>query len=446
VNAALSRASRTRQILRPVFSAEWQWIFVAQLANVVGTWAVVKVVSNLAGAAQFGRFGIIIAVAYAVNTLLFGPLAGWAQRHYQEAREAGSFHAYYRAAAVALIVCTVGGTVLPLTVGLLAPRLLARVELTRGSLAVALGLGIVLSYCDIAIAIANAAFQRRAASVFLVATTWVRVAAVLAAWTAGARTARALAAAMIVGIALIVPVQVWLLLRDRRSWVRSRSDNQSFMPSLLHFMLPLVVWGLPGYVLTTSDRFLLAYFSGPAVVGVYIAMAAATINVGNAFSAAANRVLEPWIYSASGAGVDPVRIRRAGNVINTTTGLAVIASLPLVAVYALWPKPVIAFFSSSAYGAHAGLLWLMLCAAIIFLVAQQLMLHGLVVKRIWIYVPIKFVHASMLAAALIVLIPREGLSGVVYALLLAHSVQLAMITAANRLLRGRAPAHEVQPI
>ena len=433
---SLMHLSGARQALLRVFGTRWQWILLAQFASAAGTWAVVKSVSNLTDVAGFGRFGIILAVAFAVNTLLFGPLAAWAQRHFQEAREQGAHHAYYRALGYAVLICTVVGGVVPLVAATFLTRPLARVGLTLGSVAVGLALGLIMSYSDTAIAITNAAFKRRSAAAFLVVGTWIRVLAVITAWLVGARSATAYAASIALALALLVVVQVRELARDRRSWSVPPREPRSFLPSLREFMLPLVIWGLPGYVLSFGDRLLLAYFTGPSLVGVYVAMTAATVNVGYTFSAAANRVLEPAIYLASGAGVDAERVRRAHRVIRLTTLAAVVLSVPLLVVYALWPKPIIAFFSSGKYATHAGYLWVLLLSTVVFLLGQQLMLHGLVVKRPWVYVPIKFVHAGALATGLVLLVPRYGLAGVVWALLAAHSLQLLMVVGTNRVRLG----------
>lgn len=73
-------------------------------------------------------------------------------------------------------------------------------------------------------------------------------------------------------------------------------------------------------------------------------------------------------------------------------------------MYLLWPEQVIPRFASSEYATEAEHLWLLLLASIVFLVGQQPMLHGLVVKRPLEYVPIKFVHAAAHALQLVLLL------------------------------------------
>ena len=101
-------------------------------------------------------------------------------------------------------------------------------------------------------------------------------------------------------------------------------------------------------------------------------------------------------------------------------------------MYLLWPEQVIPLFASSEYATEAEHLWLLLLASIVFLVGQQPMLHGLVVKRPLEYVPTKFVHAAALVAALVAAIPRHGISGVVVALVGAHALQLVLVLLVNR--------------
>jgi O-antigen/teichoic acid export membrane protein len=422
--------------LRPVFAAGWQWIFLAQLVNLTGTWALVKVVSNLVGVEEFGHFGIMLAVAFGVNALLFGPVAAWAQRHYQEAVEAAALSAYYRTLAVVLAAAALAGTT-PLLLAASYSSLVHRVGLSTGVVALALVLGIVFGLSDVLVAIANAAFHRRPAAAFLVASTWIRVGAVGIAYLAGEKSAPAFVAAMSIALALMIPVQLVALRRREREVPPSPASlEQSYLNTVYRFLLPLVLWGVPGYILSFGDRFLLAYYTTPATVGVYVAMSAATINVVNSFSAAANRVLEPAIYAASGAGSDPARARRAHEMVRVTTTLAVLAAAPLVILYALFPERVVSFFSSGAYTGKADYLWLMLIATIVFAAGQQLIVHGLVLKRPWVYVPIKYVHASVLVVALLYSVPRWGVPGVVYSLLAAHALQLCLVVATNRVRLG----------
>lgn len=418
--------------LRSFLSARWQWIFFGQIAAVLGTLALVKVAAVASTPGIFGRFALILAVGWGINAILFAPIAGWALRYYQEAREARRLRAYYHTLVFALLCASFLATVITGVAVLLLKGGLHRMHITPAMMGIALVMGLSISYSDAAIAVAHAAFFRRSAAVFVVLSSWIRVLAVGVVYVAGATSAQAFGLALGLAVLLLLPVQVWNLRRNEDSEEGGSGIDISYRASLKDYSVPLFLWGIPGYVLGFGDRLLLAYFTNPATVGIYAAMTAATINLTNAASSAANRVLEPTLFAASGSAKDATRVRPAVRMVNLTTGLIAPLALPFVGLYFVWPKAIITLFASGSYHRDSQYLWILLLASVIYLASQQLVYQGFILKKPGVYVPLKYFHAAILATGLVLTIPRYGLRGMILTLLAAHLLQLILVALTNR--------------
>ncbi|MHB8398575.1 MAG: lipopolysaccharide biosynthesis protein [Candidatus Limnocylindrales bacterium] len=427
---------RTRvETLRPIFGTDWLWIILAQLAAVAGTLVLLKVVSNVASPGDLGRFGLILAVAGGVNSLAFGAVIAWTNRHYQEGREAGRLPAYFRTLAAASAMAIAAMSTIVLLAIVLAPDTIARLGITPQLAILGLIIGILQSANEVAVTVSNAALRRRPAAIFLVGARWFPVALILACFRLGFRSVNAYGAAVAIALGAVLAVQIGQLLviesTDSRQRPRAAAGG-SYLRSLATYALPYVLWGIPAYIITFGDRYVLAYFTDPATVGTYIAMSAATMSVVNVFGTAVNRVIEPAVYATSGAGVDLDRVVRAHRMIRTAISAIIVILVPIVAIYGIFPRQVITIFTAASYGTYAGNLWVLMLAGLFFLVGQELFLHGNVEKRLWAYLPVRLIHVTIFAIAMAVLVPKAGLPGLTIALLVSYVAQTLLLLAANR--------------
>lgn len=407
-------------------------MFGAQLGAIVGSLAVVKAVASLVTVSEFGRFALILAVAAVISTLLLGPLTGSAARHYQEARESDALRAYYSAVLRVFVGATGVGILLAGGVVLLCPGIVRESNLTSGMIAAGIALGVAMAYAELLVALTNAALRRRLGAVFVMAGSWGRVAGIAVAYGLGARTAIGFACGMLAAVAVVLGAQLATLVYldiSRGGMDRGRSP---FRGTLVAYALPLIAWGIPGYALAFGDRFLLSYFTDPTTVGIYAAMAAASLGVTGALGSATNRALEPALYAESGAGIDADRNRGALRLLHRATLLMALVSIPLLGAYALWPGRIIALFTSGAYAGEASLLVVMFAAGSVFTISQQLMLHGLVIKKPWSYVPAKLLHAGLFVTGIMIAVPQYGVAGLIWAVFAANIVQLVLVVLVNR--------------
>lgn len=427
-------ARRSRPVLdrvspRTLLSGGSQWVLISQILAFAGAFLLIKLAATLGSVAQFGRFVVVFAMAGAVNSLIFGPIGQWASRHYQEAHATGELRAYYRTAAVSVVagvgVCGV------LTVAFMRTALLERLGLTDILFVLGVLFGVASGINEVSIAITNAARRRRLSSVAILASSWLRIAGLLLVYGLGGRSLLGWVAGIVVAIGALATAQIFLLIREYAS-CKGELPGNSYLGSVRTYMLPFIVWGLPAYALTLGDRVLVAYFSDPVTVGIYAAMVSATMSVANVVTGSVSRAVEPTIYAVSGEVHDDARMRQAHMLVRYTVIATVALAGPYVFVCWLWPNRIIALFASAEYGSHGGRLWLLAAAAMVFLLSQQIIMHGLVEKRPWLYIGPRYVHAVLLVTGLFVLVPKSGLNGAIWSVLAAQIVQLALVVLVNR--------------
>lgn len=407
------------------------WIATAQGVSLLSAFVLLKLVASVAIPKEFGAFTLVLAVAGASATLVFGPLGQWALRFYQESLEGGELRSYYVAAGIGALL---GSTVLLLcaTPFLFADGLLVRLGLTPVLVMLGLAIGVSGGIGDVCVFVANAALHRGVAGVLLVVQSAIRPLAVLGAWLAGGRTVESWALAIVGASGFFVAIEVAVLLHwDWKRFGPQRRSGEQQLSRLWTYTLPFLVWGLPSYAMSFGDRLLVGYLAGAAVVAQYVAMTAATIGVANGFDAMLNRVFEPMIFQRAGGGTDVDRVRSAIRLVNLAAGAAGILAATLGVLVVVAPGPVLRVFTSSRYVAGSSGLWLLALSGVALLVGRQFVLRGLIVKRPWVYLPAKVISAAVLAAGMLLLVPSHGIRGACVAMLVAQVVQLGVVMATN---------------
>ena len=416
-----------------VLDTRWHWVAIAQILQAAGMFALFKLTAHLLSVSSFGRFALALAVAGGVNVVLAGPLAGWASRHYQEAAESSSVRSYRWALISASVVGSALLAVTVATVTLAAPGAVRDISLSPQLFALGVTVGLAGGLVDVAIASFNVAFRRRTAATILLLSAWVRVAAVIGAYSAGFDTEQSFLLAMVGALAILGIVSCVLLFRFLDDGPRVAVATDSLLPGLVRYASPFLVWGIPGYLIVFGDKLVLARYEDAGTVGVYAAMIAATVSIGAFAIAVVVRVVEPAVWRTAGSGDDPDRLARAHALIHRVVIILAVSTVPAILAYAAFPQTIITLFSSSAYTGSADKLWLLAVATAFFVVGQQLTFHGLVEKRPAIYIPAKFLHATLLVVLLFVLIEGYGLDGAIYALIVANAVQLGAVALTNRI-------------
>ena len=403
----------------------------AQAIALLASFALIKLVASVADRQSFAAFAIVVALGGAANTLVFGPLGQWALRHYQESQENGELRAFYRAATISVLAGTalLAAASMPL---LFDHALLRRLGLTPTLLGLSVALGVVWGCGDICVFIANAALRRRVAGALLIVQAVGRPMAIGCALLFGQWSVVAWVTGILLFSAGFLAIALPIVIgRDLRAAPVCDVPGGRHLAGLVSYTVPFVIWGVPSYAVSFGDRLLVGYLGTPGMLAIYVAMTTATTTVANGLSAVLARVFEPLVFSRAGDGSDPERERAAHRLVNMSTLLGIGVALFVAIAAWLSPDLVLRVFTSSRYTAGGSRLWMLALAGAAFVAGQQLIVHGFVAKRPWLYVPVRFAHAAALVGGLFALVPRRGLDGAVESVLGAQLLQLALVVSVN---------------
>jgi O-antigen/teichoic acid export membrane protein len=414
-----------------------RFMIVAQLATFVILAVFTKVGASSLRPAEFGRFAVVLAIAGAMSVFVFGPLAGWASRHYQQAREEHHLRGYYSSLLAGCAAGTIVVLVPVLTLHTIAPGWFADLAIDDTLLALAGWLGIAVGASDVAIAVSNAALRYALAGAFLLLSAALRLGAAIAvAITVPSAERLALWTGLgLAALGLSHALLIWWI--DRSAMTPAPGDARRYLRQLATYTSPFLIWALPSYVLTFADRLTLAQTWDPHVVGTYAAMTAATLGLANVVTTTIGRAVNPVMFAMAGGASDQVRIDRAHRLNGRIVAALAILTVPIVAVYGLASGPLISLFSSPEYASQAQLLAPLMLSAMLFAVSQQLINFGLVLKTPWAYMPSKFIHACVVLVLLVTLVPPYGIAGVVVSLLAGNTLQVGIVLITNTLLGRR---------
>ena len=410
----------------------------AQGVALVSRFALMKYIAVTLGVEAFGQFAILIAISAAVNTLALGPLSSWAVRYYQAGVSTGNLAGYRWTLWISLAILMLVSTII------LVPVALGGViygELTEGITYKLVGLGIMIGFMtganEIIVGVMNAAIRQKTAAILLAGPAILSVLGVVILVETGvtliSTISVAILATTILGTLISVVIAEKHLTRviGNSSQAFDSTDSKKHIKTMVTYIWPFVIWGIASYAITFGDRWFLSVNFDAKTVGIYAAMATASIGLLNAVSSSTMRALEPHVYLLAEA--EPTDQKSAANgLVRKIVWSSVLVLLPMTLVYALWPEFIIGIFTSSEFVEESRHLWMLFLGAGILLISQQMILRGLIAKRPRIYLIPKLLHGLILVCLFALLVPTAGINGVVWSLVISNSCQLIFVFIVNR--------------
>lgn len=312
-----SRHSRTLRL-----AAEGSWILVGQVAAMIGTLVLVRVLTEHLEPAEYGELALGLTIAVLVNQVVMGAVTNGVGRYYSIAVEQNDLAGFLRAAGRLVGYATVA-------VGLVGVLLVSSLLWARQNqwigLAAAMILFSVLSGFNSSLtAIQNAARQRSIVALHMGLDAWLKVGLALGAmlWigasSAAVVTGYSLSALLVTGSQLIF---LRRLLGTRIDTGSSQIEEQPWLKQILCYSWPFSVWGMFTCAQMSSDRWALETFATTSDVGHF----AAVYQLGYSSTAlAAGMVVTlvgPILYQRSGAGQDRNRNESVHRLAWKITGL-----------------------------------------------------------------------------------------------------------------------------
>jgi len=343
-------------------------VFGGQLLAVVGTFASVRVLTELIPPAVYGELALALTATVLLNQTVFGPLTNGAMRFYATAVEKGSVPAFLGAtwqltrfgiAVTAALFVTAAIGLVVLGYGTLSLLILAVLAYT-----VTTGISSILN------GIQNAARQRAVVALHQSLDPWVKVlitGALLVTFGVSSSMAM-LGFATAAGLVLGSQYLFYRRLVGRSQ--QQASVEETWSREIRRYTWPFVTWGVFTWSQLASDRWAIELFGSRADVGrfgVLYQFGYAPIQLATGIVV---QFIAPILFQRAGDAVDPERNNDISRMSRTLTaivlgltGLAFVFSLALHA-------PLFRIFVASDYAEISYLLPWVVLAGGIFAAAQ----------------------------------------------------------------------------
>lgn len=329
-NIDIARAKRLSQ--------EGAWILIGQIAAVLGSLALVRVLTEHLQPVEYGELALSLTISALVGQVVMGGIGGGIARFYSVAIEKQDLKSYFNASK-----SLVGYAIL--VVLLLAVLLVIALILTGQSqwlgLAVAVMIfGIISNLNAVLSGIQNAARQRSIVALHSGLNVWLKIGLIVIVipWL-GASSFTVVIAHGIAALVVTASQLYFLrcLLLSQRQTLPVKQSNQvdeNWIKQIWIFAWPFSIWGAFTWVQQVSDRWALGAFATVQQVGQYAVLFQLGYTPISLVTALATSFLGPILYQRSGAATDNGRNisvhRLAWRITGTClvlTGLAFLISL-----------------------------------------------------------------------------------------------------------------------
>ncbi len=286
---------------------EAAWIALGQIAGLVGSLVLVRVLTERLDAAQYGLLALGLSLVGLVNQTVMGAIVAGVGRFYAIAAEQSDLGRYFLSCRNIFIAASA----LVLVVALALTAMLAASGLSswNGFAIAATTLAIVTGYTNSVSGIQNAARQRPTVALHSGLEAWLRILAVLTLILWLGATETVVVSGYIVAAILIAGSQTAFLARllAGQNVEIKHAAKTDWTSEISRFAYPFSLWGVFTWAQQVSDRWALESFASTAEVGKY----AVVYQLGYApigmLTGLLMALFGPILYEKSGAGKDASR-------------------------------------------------------------------------------------------------------------------------------------------
>lgn len=309
-------------------SSEGVWIVIGQIVSVLGSLALVKVLTLLLEPSQYGQLALGLTIAGLTNQIILGGISGAIARFYPVSMEEHDFHSYYKEAlrlyiyAIFLIITlgiiTVAGLI---NMGHAEWGVLAGVMLCY---AIISGINSTLS------GIQNAARQRSVVALTSGVDSWLKVifSYVLLIVLESSSTNVAMAYLISITITSVIQYKLFkklIIVSDNK--ISSCSGSKNWKVRIWTYAWPFSAWGIFTWGQQASDKWALAFYGTTDEVGSFAVLWQLGFVPISLFSGFLISLIAPIFYQWAGDASDSLRITRVYNITGKLSWLVLLLSL-----------------------------------------------------------------------------------------------------------------------
>lgn len=311
------------------------WIICGQFVSVIGSLALVRVLTEYLNPAMYGELTLALTITTLVQQIFIGGIAAGIWRFYSVAMEKGDFDAYLKASrrlfTYAILIIII------LAIILLSALVIINQEHWIGLIVFIILFSIFSSGNTILNGIQNAARRRAVVTLHSNMDVWLKITlATVVILGLGASNQ-----AVVIGYtlsALIVSSSQLLFLRQlkrQQSIIHSPNDNENWIKRIWEFSWPMSIWGIFTWSHQVSDRWALESFTSTHEIGQYAVLFQLGYVPMILLTELLVTLIWPILYEQSGSGNDELRNLTAHKIVLSLSLLCLVLT-SIVCFFTWW--------------------------------------------------------------------------------------------------------------
>lgn len=359
-------------------ATEGGWILAGQVATFLGALTLTRVITDYLDPASTGELALGLTITTLIAQTIMAGVTPGVTRFYSIAVEQKALPGYFKA-VIQLMSYAV------LSILLFSTALLVWLALTGQTHWIALtfavlAFSVVGGFNSTLSSIQSAARQRAVVAFHSSLDAWLKIGLAILVVFAIGRTSQAFVIGYTLS-ALVVTSSQFFFLRHRLKLSRaeiSAAEQRGWIKKIWLFSWPMLVGGLFNWAYFSSQRWALQLFASTEEVGKFYALTLIAYTPISMAAAMLMSFLTPILFARAG---DPKNVERVQNVhqfVIRTTILGLCATLLAALVAFLFHRPIFSLFAAPAYQDISLYMPLIVMAAGILVVSQQLAMTILV--------------------------------------------------------------------
>jgi O-antigen/teichoic acid export membrane protein len=399
-------------------SSEAMWILVGQTASILGSLALIRLLTEHLNSALYGEWALCLTLVAVVNQVVLGGIAAGIARYFSIAVEADDLQGFLndarmvigRATAIVFLVASIG------FIGL---AIWNKTDwLLNG--AVVLVFALLNGFSSCLNAIQAAARAHKSVAISTGASPWLTGVLIIVLMRQYQSSVLVVTVAYAMGAFLILFHQLIFfkknLPKERQATVHMSPSNWSGL--ILNFSLPISLFGVFTWLQQASDRWALEHLSSTEAVGQYAVLFQLGFTPGALLIGLVTQFLGPILYQLSGTTNDMKRNQQVHTLALRAVGLSLFVTFVLFSGALFFHLSLFKLVTANQYWVVSSYLPWMVLAGGLFSAGQLLALKFMSEIKVRTITNIKITTSS---AGIIINILGAyiwGLPGVVAALVL----------------------------
>lgn len=413
-------------------SSEAASILVGQVVNILGSLALIRVLTEHVTVAEYGQWALCLSFVAIVNQVILGGIVAALARYHSIAIEGKDIQGYLNGALLVVKRVSLG-------VGVTAAFVLVALTLLdhAGWIPLVLTLfafALLIGYNSCLVAIRSAARSHLIVAIHVGAGPWLTMLLVFALGVWSELSLLMIALPYAISALLIFVSQLILFTKTIPKNNNGIADKprQDWPGMIIKFSLPFSLFGAFTWAQQVSDRWALEYFSSTDAVGQYAVLFQLGFAPGALGIGLLMQFLAPIFYRISGAANDPDRNRQVKRMALGTVAISLFGTIILFLITSNLHASIFKLLTASRYWEVSHCLPWMVLAGGLFGAGELLALKAMAEIKVAAITRIKIMTALSGLSFNIVGAYFFGLNGVVIALLSFCLLYFTLMLVATR--------------